>query len=482
MNSFASITDPTDLSGLRAVIANSPGAQTLVHLGIRRLEISPLAADSAVEAVEAELVIAGHPRDGAKVLIIVDSTMIRRAGQDLKAEIHRQLAARFDVDVLVLGNDAHLLADDNSLDSATKAVQNIDCVVTIGSGTITDIGKVATHRNSGTPLVVIQTSASVDGFTDNVSVVLKNGVKRTIPSRWPDVVLADTDTIADAPPAMNTAGFGEVLSLYTAPADWQLASLCGLDLTFHTTPRDLLLAFAGDPSKWALGLSGGHDAAIQQLTRVLAIRGMGTGVAGTTACLSGVEHVVSHMLDMYSGSHSLPTGLHGAQVGVASLVAAAAWHMFLDRMETQQPEAAFPGDPDVEVKVRSAFDWCDPSGATGAECWRDYQEKLAGWRSNSRQVTSVLANWTDHAEGFRALVPTPDTLARGLNAAGATALPHQLSDWITPQVWKWAVSNCHFMRNRLTVIDLLFFMGWWTDDDIDLVIEDAARAAQAASA
>ena len=62
---------------------------------------------------------------------------------------------------------------------------------------------------------MVQTAASVDGYTDNVSVVLRDGVKRTIPSRWPDVVIADVTTISTAPRELNTAGYGEVLSMLT---------------------------------------------------------------------------------------------------------------------------------------------------------------------------------------------------------------------------------------------------------------------------
>jgi glycerol-1-phosphate dehydrogenase [NAD(P)+] len=65
----------------------------------------------------------------------------------------------------------------------------------------------------------------VDGFTDDVSVLLRNGVKRTTPSRWPDIVLADVDTVDQAPIAMNVAGFGELNSTFTAHgrlASWPL--------------------------------------------------------------------------------------------------------------------------------------------------------------------------------------------------------------------------------------------------------------------
>ena len=53
-----------------------------------------------------------------------------------------------------------------------------------------------------------------------------------------------------------------------------------------------------------------------------------TGVGGTTASLSGMEHLVSHMFDMVNGELHEPTGLHGAQVGVGSVIRAAAWEEF----------------------------------------------------------------------------------------------------------------------------------------------------------
>lgn len=479
MTSFLDISDPTDLDSLRLVIAAAPGADELVPLGLRLLDISPLATDRISEVVGEELRLAGRVSAGAKVIILVDSTTILRDGEDLKAKIADLLVENFSVETYVLGDDAHLLANEASLDLATEAVRSAECVVTIGGGTITDIGKVATNRNGDIPLVVVQTAASVDGFTDNVSVILKNGVKRTVPSRWPNAVLADTVTIAGAPRAMNTAGFGEVLSLYTAPADWYLASLLGLDSTFHETPRDLLLAFAGDVSEWGNGLSDGDSASVEQLTRVLAIRGIGTGVAGTTACLSGVEHVISHMLDMYSGSHHLPIGLHGAQVGVASLIGAAAWQLLFERLGEGAPALDFPTDDELELRVRSAFDWCDPTGEKGAECWAGYSAKLADWRENKPRALAVLQDWKDYEPVFSGSLPTPDTLSSGLRIAGAPSQPAQLGEWVTADVWKWAVLNCLFMRDRFTVVDLLFFYGWWTAEDVDLVIARAASASVA---
>ena len=474
MSTFTTITDPTDLDAIRAVIASTPDAVELVPLGIRSLVISPEASFGLVPAVKG--LVADGSTGMPRVVVLVDETTILRDGRDLKQQLCELLAEAFAVQIVVLGHAGQLHADEDALETATAAVAGYDCAVAIGSGTISDIGKVATDRQGGIPLVIVQTAASVDGFTDNVSVVLRNGVKRTIPSRWPDVVLADTTTIADAPVAMNTAGFGEVLSLYTAPADWELANRLGFDNSFRLTPRNFLLEFAGDPATWADGLAEGAPGAVLDLTRMLAIRGMGTGIAGTTACLSGVEHVVSHMLDMYAAAHDLPTGLHGAQVGVATQVASAAWGLLRRRVAEGELTLRFPTASDLEQQVKRAFDVCDETGGRGEECWSDYARKIEAWNADPERMKRLVANAVSDGVAIAATVPTPASLSAGLLAAGSPTTPGDLVEWVTPDIWRWAVANCLFMRDRFTVIDLLFLLGWWTPADVDMVLEQAFQA------
>jgi glycerol-1-phosphate dehydrogenase [NAD(P)+] len=477
MNVFAQIDDPTNLDVVRQAIAEAHGADRLVALGIRRLVISSFAADLAAKELTAEFALAGVLTERPRVLLLTDATPIFRDGIDLKQHVFSILQERFDVEKCVLGQHGHLFADDASLDAATEAARLVDGVVSVGSGTISDIAKVATSRLGNMPHILVQTAASVDGFTDNVSVVLKSGAKRTIDSKWPNVVLADTHTICEAPRELNTSGFGELLSLFTAPADWWLARQVGTDTSFHETPRDLLLTFAGDPSEWGEGISDGNVAAIEQLTRVLAIRGIGTGIAGSTACLSGVEHLVSHMLDMYAASQHHEVGLHGAQVGVASLVAAAAWNHLFDKLSSVETIPAVSFDlATLENQVRHAFAECDPSGAMGEECWSDYQRKVNSWLAGGANMGALLGNVDDLQNRLGVMRPNLQSLAVGLSRAGAVDAPQKLDVWVTPDVWRWAVANCHFMRNRVTVVDLLQGLGWWTAEDIDVVIAAAARA------
>src|SRR5829696_10517478 len=311
--------DPTDLAGLREALALADPEGKLAPIGMSSIEIGGDALSLLPE------VVSKFAR-GPRVVLAMDATPMRRAGGDLKDEAERLLAQHFEVRRAVVGEGrAQLHADEEALAEAEAAVAGADCAVVVGSGTITDVCKEATRRTGGSPLVVVQTAASVNAFSDDMAVLLKSGTKRTVPSRWPDALLIDLPTLADAPPAMNLAGFGDLLAMWTAPADWYLASAVGMDDSYHPAPVAMLYKHGRELLDDARALGRRNPKALDRLARVLTLSGITLGVAGKTAPLSGTEHLVSHLLDMNAEQHDLPLAFHGAQVGVATVPVSAAW-------------------------------------------------------------------------------------------------------------------------------------------------------------
>ncbi|GAB4100464.1 iron-containing alcohol dehydrogenase [Sinomonas halotolerans] len=475
---------------IEALISDADPDGTLAPCGLRRLVIGPEAL-AAVTATVDELL--GQSRQDAtrpSVLLLVDRTLISRRGEDVKALVETRLAERFDVVRTVLDDGhAELHVVDSVMDEAARAAEGRAAVVAVGGGTISDIAKVAVQRagEGAVPpvLVTVQTAASVDGFTDDVSVVLRDGVKRTVPSCWPDAVVADTGVIAEAPDSMNRAGFGEMTSMLVAPADWRLASLVGTDTTFKPNAVRLLGTVGEDLESWAPGVREGEAGAVASLARALALRGIVTGVAGTTAVLSGVEHLISHMLDQYHTENGLPMGLHGAQVGAGAVIAASAWEMLFDRLDggaaPQLSEAALDRD-EARRRVLAAFERVDPSLRVADECWKDYSAKLAAIEANRDRVQALVEGWAEHREELRGLLRPAASIARALRDAGSAATPADLDPSVDSGLARWAVENCALMRNRFTVVDLLTVLGWWTPADVDEVLGRAAGAARAASA
>ena len=302
--------DPTDLYGLRGALSAADPEGRLAPIAMSRIEIGPEALYLLPEIVS-ELVREARTGDLAapRVALVVDATPMRRGGSDLKKEAERLLGGHFEVRRAVIGGEGtELHADEEALAEAEAAVAGADCVVVVGSGTITDVCKEATRRAGGSPLVVVQTAASVNAFSDDMAVLLKSGTKRTVPSRWPDALLVDLTVLAEAPPEMNLAGFGDLMAMWTAPADWYLAQAVGMDDSYHPAPVDMLREQGRGLLAGAAGLRRREPEMLDRLARVLTLSGISLGVAGKTAPLSGTEHLVSHLIDMAAEGRHRPVG------------------------------------------------------------------------------------------------------------------------------------------------------------------------------
>lgn len=459
-----------DLDGVRRALAPEPGTRRQ-PIGLGEVHIGADALDELVPVVRR---LAG---DRGRVAVLVDATPIRRGSADLKQEVAERLGRAVDCRMTVLGSDRpELHADERALAEADAAIAGAAVVVSVGSGTVTDIAKDASHRVGSRAFVVVQTAVSVNAFSDDMAVLLRDGVKRTVPSRWPDALIVDLETIAGAPAAMNQAGFGELTAMFTAPADWYLATALGMDDTWDAgiaaTYRDrgpALLAAAP-------GVATGEPAALGELVSLMTLSGIAMGVAGRTAPYSGMEHTVSHLLDMRAEADGWPLAFHGAQVGVAVAVVATLWRIVLDRLDPESLLApgAVPAPATMAGRVAAAFGDLDASGRAAAECWNDYRQKLERWSAVQPTLAPVVRDWDRLRSTLGGLLEDPAAIVAGLRAAGAPSRFRDLDPAPDAATVRWALASCHLMRNRFTVADLATFGGLWDQDVVDEVLAAAA--------
>jgi len=464
--------DPTDVAGVeRAVGLDEPGSP-LRALKLRRIDIAEDALDRLPEIVRSV-------QEPGPIVVLGDHVPIRCGGVELKplvAEMLRPLGIVHDVRIGAPGVELH--ADTAALEAATRASAGAGCVVAVGSGTVCDVAKEAS-RIAGSPFVVVQTACSVNAFSDDMAVLLINGVKRTVPSRWPDAMIADLRVLAGAPAAMNRAGVGELLAMFTAPADWRLAAAIGMDDTFDQR----VVALYRDGSSALIDAAGtatsGDRSALRALTDLMTLSGLAMGVAGRTAPVSGTEHTVSHLLDMAAARSGRRTGLHGAQVGVAALSVAVAWDRLLDTLDPDCLLEGIGSDPEAaHRRIDSAFAELDPSGLMAAECWAQYSRKLDRWRAQAPAVRTFVAGWDRSRAELRALLGSPPVIARVLRAADAPARFEELDPPADRATAVWALLNGHLIRDRFTLADLAWFAGAWTPEFVDEVIDTADALAQ----
>jgi len=472
-----------DLDALRSALADS--GEPFEPLGISGLIVGSGALGRLGDVIGTML---DGTRTGAReVAVLAAATPMTVRGSALREAVERQIPPGCGQEWIVLGPpDGALHADERTVATAKQASAEARCVVTVGSGTVTDIGKAA--AGSGTHLIAVQTATSVNGYADPFSVLLTAGVKRTTPTRWPDWLIIDTDVLAGAPDRLNLAGVGDMAAMFSATADWCLAAS---------------MRAGGPPySAWAAGLVRTHGEAmfdlgrglttdtgrLTDLARLLTLSGIGMGIAGSTAPASGMEHAVSHLLEMAatasdgtSSSASAPN-LHGEQVGVASVVAAAAWDHVLARIAAGGLGlAARPPDPDATAdRIGAAFANLDASGAMAAECLADYTAKIRLLASGPDPLVTLRSTWSDLEPVFGGLLNGPAELARGLRSAGLPARFGDLPVPVDQAQARWAVASCALQRRRFGVADLAMLMGAWEDDDVYAVLAAAGAAAATA--
>jgi len=324
------------------------------------------------------------------------------------------------------------------------------------------------------PLVTVQTAASVNGYADPLSVLVRGGAKRTVPSRWPDALVIDHDVVAAAPSALTRAGVGDAVAIWSSPADWYLACALGMDSgtydgRFVDPVRDLAPRLADT--------SLSDDERRRVLIDVLTVGGLVIGDAGTTAPLSGVEHLVSHVLDMSAMAEGIDHDLHGAQVGVASVLAAALWDVALEEervFDLAPDDLAVPAD--LHDRVRAVWHPIDPSGALGEECGRAVEAKMQRWRAAAPTVAAFFARRGEHEATLRALAGDPALPVAALRAWGAPTTFAGLTPSVSSDRARWALSALPFMRDRMSLADLLVLAGRWNDDLFDRVFVRAAEA------
>jgi glycerol-1-phosphate dehydrogenase [NAD(P)+] len=453
-----------DLNEWRALVRESPDAASLNPIGIKEV----VRGRGALETLPDVLERCGVDT-GSVITVLSDTTRKRYKNDDVLDVVLDALRVTYRVEIVRIAPGP--LASVVHADEVTvaDAVENTRLgaprgLVSVGSGTMVDIGKVVAHGLS-IPHVVVQTAASVNGFADNQSVLLIDGVKRTTPSQWPDALVIDPWTVAEAPIAMTRSGLGDQLSMFSAAADWYLAGAVGFDTSYSATPVSMMRHDVDELVLLAHELGWGDQRAVDLLASCLTVGGLAMGVAGRTAPSSGTEHLVSHLLEMHGDALGVSTASHGSQVGASSVFASLVWRHVRQRLADGNVRVDASNIANYE-RVRGAFAHLDSSGAMAEECWKAYQRKSRWIRLHLDDINHVLDEWSTHEREFHQLLKSPEFVADTLRRAQAPLTFDQLDPVPDLEVVVWATTNCHLMRDRFTVVDLADLIGTWNPDDV----------------
>ncbi len=177
-------------------------------------------------------------RPGAPAAVILsDGGPYRTPAGPVVDRLAKQLG---DCPVIQLGTGT-VRADEETVERAVAEVGADRLLISVGAGTLTDIAKV-TAKRTGSRHVAVQTACSINGFIADRSVLVIAGAKRTVVSRWPDMLVADSDILTAAPSKLNLAGVGDLSTVPNAVAEWQLAARLGHGPAYDAAVVEQVLA------------------------------------------------------------------------------------------------------------------------------------------------------------------------------------------------------------------------------------------------
>jgi glycerol-1-phosphate dehydrogenase [NAD(P)+] len=275
----------------------------------------------------------------------------------------------------------------------------------------------------------------------NVAATL-GGVKCLLHASAPRIIAADPRVLASAPHALTLSGFGDLIAKPVSTADWLM--------------NHLLFAEPFEPALVALvdrlepryldrpeALADGEPSAVQALFEALVLSGCTMTLHGSSLPASGGEHLISHTLDMMSQVDGVPHDLHGRQVGVATIVAAALWQQVLSLEVASFDSSMPPLDPRA---------W----GVAAPSVQKEHRAKASCMTAACARLSGDGV-WPALRRSIHPLLRDPAVIRDWLRRAGAA---WRLSDiGCSRERFLQALLRCGSMRGRFTSVDLAYSAG-----------------------
>lgn len=342
--------------------------------------------------------------------------------------------------------------------------------VAVGSGTINDLAKLASHR-VGRPYLCVATAASMDGYTAFGASITYKGSKQTFNCPAPQAVVADTAIIAGAPPEMTASGYADLMAKITAGADWILADMLEaepIDPTSWAIVQPGLAAALADP----VGARWGAEVAISRLIEGLMLGGFAMQWSKSSRPASGAEHQFSHLWDMEHHTFNGKAPAHGFKVGVATLAITALYEELMKRLaqglDIERACALWPEHAQIEAEIRKAFaghDFVD-------KAVEETLAKHATREELKRQLTLLQERLPLIAQRIKTQLPSFVDLQRRLQAVGAPSAPEEIG--IERARLRASFKRAFFIRRRFTVLDVALRTGL-LDECLDALFGKGGR-------
>ena len=392
-------------------------------------------------------------------VVIADRNTYRAAGQ---AVVDAFAAGGFRTRELLVIEDDDLHAEYRFVEMLTEFLSGTDAIpVAVGSGTINDLVKLASHQ-CGKPYMVVATAASMDGYAAFGASITKDNYKQTIFCPAPVALIADIGVLEDAPEGMNASGYSDLIAKIPAGADWIVADALGIE-PMHEAAWSLvqpnLRKWVGNPE----GIRNNDRDALIMLMEGLIMSGLAMQVAQSSRPASGADHLFSHLWDNEHHVHNGVVPSHGIKVGIGSICSEALYEYILSlnaddiRYDADSISRRWPTWSDVEAQVAEHFRDPQLAEQATAQC----KGKYINADALSARLKRLHSMWEDLRVRLRGQLLGAGAIQDMISRAGAASLPTEIGIGYTRLHDSFRPAQ--LLRQRYTVLDLALEMGVWDE-------------------
>ena len=389
------------------------------------------------------------------VVVVADGNTFEVAGRKVQRELED--AGYTMVEPYVFPAEPPLYAEYSNIEKLRDSLKEHEAIpVAVGSGTLNDIVKRSSHECER-PYMCVGTAASMDGYTAFGASIEKEGLKQTLSCPAPRAVVADLETLQNAPENMTASGYADLLGKVTSGADWLVADALGvekIDPTGWSLVQDHLRRWTDSPAE----LRAGDRQSTEHLVEGLIMSGLGMQSYESSRTASGAEHQFSHLWEMEGlGKKARPPLSHGFKVGVGSVAIAALYEVLLERdladLDVEALQNSWPTREEMEQSVRAQH--TDPDLEEGA-----VEQTLAKYISAdelAERLGLLQKAWPELRQKVREQLLPAREIKEMLEAAGCPTTPVEIGlGW---EDFERSYRRAQTIRKRYTVLDLALETG-----------------------
>ena len=179
-----------------------------------------------------------------RIFVLCDQNTYKAAGQsvvEILNEAHKEVN-------LFTYTEERVVPDETSIGLAFMHFDpKSDLIIGVGSGVINDIGKVVANI-ANKPYFIVATATSMDGYASATSSVEREGIKISLNSKCPEVIIGDYEILSVAPIKAMLSGLGGPVSLEEIGVENDLLP------SIFTATKDIRNKYCLSFLAWDLGL------------------------------------------------------------------------------------------------------------------------------------------------------------------------------------------------------------------------------------